>query len=186
MYLSDPAVNLALFRALAVSLSLDPASPEASSGILRAYAAPPPPESSRQRDLCFYFLVPDPSAPLYMERKPNAGRNSVYAFTPCRLTLVLYGPSAPSRAHLILANLFADGHSNPLSLLRRAGIYPVPPAHPPSVLWEEQDSLYRLRADVTLTVYLLDNSDDTSQHPVPPDLPAAPVEVPPDIVVHSH
>ena len=185
MHPTDPAVNLALFRALAVSLSLDPSSPEASSRILRAYAAPPPPESSRERDLCFYSLVPDPSAPLLTERKPVPGRLAVFTFTPCRLTLMFYGPSAASRAHTVLGNLFADGQSNPLSLLRRSGIYPVPPAHPPSVFWEEQDSFYRLRADAVLTVYLLDNSDDQSAHPVPSDLPVPPVLVPPSVVIHS-
>ena len=185
MYPTDSAVNQAIFQALAVSLSLEPSSPEAASRIFRAYSAPPPPESSRGRDLCFYSLVPDPSAPLLSERKPVSGRLSVYTFTPCRLNLVFYGPNASSCAHIALGNIFADGKSNPLSILRRAGMYPVPPEHPPSVFWEEQDSFYRLRADATLTVYLLDNSDDTAAHPVPPDLPVPPVLEPPSVVIHS-
>ncbi len=180
----DPGVTRTIFQALAVCLGLQPTSPEASVRILRAYADPPPPQSARDRALCFYHLTPDPSAQMISEWTVVDRVYAVYRFIPCILNLVFYGAGAETNALLVRENLFLDGANHPRSILRKAGIYPSRPRNTPAVIWEEEDSLYRKRADLVIPLRLLDNSDEASsgdQHPIPAD----PVEVAPEVVIHK-
>ena len=184
MTADSPTVTRTLFRAIAIALGLAPDSPTASARILRAYADPPPPQSPPDVNLCFFDLSPDPGAPMLTERKVIRGQNAIWRFIPCTLTLVFYGLSSESDAISVRENLFIDGVNHPLSILRNAGIYPVPPAFPPSVLYEEEGSLFRKRADLTIPVRLLDNSDDPSSGSAAvPDAPL--IESPPGILL-SH
>ncbi len=184
MFPDDSAVTCAIHRAVSVSLGLSPSSSEASSRILRAYAAPPPPQAGRNMNLCFFDLSPDPSAPMHTEHRVKNGTNVVFRFMPYTLTLVFYGPSAETDALTVRENLFVDGKDKPRSILRDAGLYPVPPVRPPSVLYEEEGSLYRKRADLVIPVRLLDNSDDPSAGSAV-RLSADLIESPPNIVVHD-
>ena len=180
MIAEETPVTRALFRAIAVSLGLDPASSYANACILRSYADPPPPELDRHTFLCFFDLSPDASAPLYTEHTVQEGVHAVYLYIPYLLNLVFYGRTAESGALLVRSHFFLDGIGKPRAILRDAGIYPVPPAGPPSIVYEEQDSLFRKRADLVIPLRLLDNSDDS---PAPgPD--ADPIESPPDIIPH--
>ena len=162
MLADHPTVTHTLFQAIARALCISPDSSTAAARILRAYATPPPPQVPADINLCFFDLSPDPGVQMLTERKVIRGRNEIYRFIPCTLTLVFYGPSSETDAITVRDNLFVDGVNRPLSILRNAGIYLVPPAFPPSVLYEEEGSLFRKRADLTIPVRLLDNSDNAS------------------------
>ena len=160
MFGDNAAVTQAIFRAIAVSLGLSPSSPKASARILRSYALPPPPQSPKDANLCFFDLSPDPHATMLTEQTVNRGVHAIYRFIPYTLTLVFYGPSSETDALRVRDNFFVDGAAHPLSILRKAGIYPIPPTIPPSVVYEEEGSLFRKRADLVISIRLLDNSDD--------------------------
>ncbi len=179
MFGDNAAVTQAIFRAIAVSLGLTPSSPEASARVLRSYASPPPPQSPRDANLCFFDLSPDPHAPMLTEHAVLRGVHAIYRFIPYTLTLVFYGPSSETDALRVRDNFFVDGAAHPLSILRKVGIYPIPPTHPPSTLYEEEGSLFRKRTDLVLSVRLLDNSDDTPSGSLSVD----PIAAPPDMLI---
>ena len=181
MFGDDPALSRAIFRAVSAALSLPPE--EASSQILQAYTSPPPPQTERERNLCFYHLAPDITFPLLRETTVRSGRMDIYRFIPYQLFLVFYGADAESWALRCRENLFQDGAAHPLGILRKAGLYLIPPAAPPAVFWEESDSLYRKRADLVLNVRLLDNTDaPSSPHPSPTQ---ETVNFPPEVILHT-
>ncbi len=181
MFSDDPALSRAVFQAVSTALSLPPE--EASSRIFRAYASPPPPQADRDRNLCFYHLAPDVTFPLLRETTVRTGRMDIFRFIPYQLFLVFYGADSESWALRCRENLFQDGAAHPLGILRRAGLYLIPPSAPPSVFWEESDSLYRKRADLVLNVRLLDNTDaPSSPHPSPAQETVA---FPPEVVLHA-
>ncbi len=180
MFGDNPNITKAIFRAIAVSLGLSPSSPEASSRILRAYASPPPPQSPRDANLCFFDLSPDPHAPMLTEHAVLRGVHAIYRFIPYTLTLVFYGPSSETDALRVRDNFFVDGAAHPLSILRKAGIYPIPPTVPPSTLFEQEGSLFRKRTDLILFLRFLDNSDEFPSG----SLSADPIESPPETIIH--
>ena len=158
MFGDDPRLHEALFKALRLALGIPSA--EAPARLLRAYASPPPPQGSREENLCFWHLTPDLSAPLLRETQVKSGRSQHFRFLPYQLVLVFYGPEAETWALRARENLYIDGIANPLGILRHAGLYLIPPTQPPSILWEEFGSQYRKRADLILNARLLDNSDE--------------------------
>ena len=157
MFGNDPRLLAAVYEALRKALLLSPE--EGAGRIFRAYADPPPPQVNRDMDLCFYHLTPDAAAPMLREQMLRNGRWAVFRFIPCRLFLVFYGNAAETWALRARENLFTDGADAPRGLLRKAGLYLLPPVSPPAVLREEEGSLYRRRADLTLDARLADNSD---------------------------
>ena len=58
----------------------------------------------------------------------------------------------PENARKIRAFLFLDGSGLPRSILRKAGIRPVPDPPEPLALHEPEGSLWRLRADLTVSL----------------------------------
>jgi hypothetical protein len=52
--------------------------------------------------------------------------------------------------------LSLDGSGFPRQILRVAGIFPIPDPPPPSILYEEEGSLWRKRADLTITLRVRD------------------------------
>ena len=180
MFPDQPFVHQTLFRAISVSLGLIPDSEAAAARILRAYQAPLPAQSAREMNLCFYDLSPDVSSPMFTEHAVLRGIHGIYRFMPYLLSLVFYGPFAETDALLLRENLFIDGAGCPRSILRQAQVFPVPAVRPPSVLYEETDSLYRKRADLVIPLRILDNSDD----PASGALPANPITVAPEIIPH--
>ena len=170
MFGDHSAVTQTIFRAIAVSLGLAPSSSEASARILRAYASPPPPQASLNDNLCFFDLNPDRNAQMLTERSVILGVNAIYRFIPYTLTIVFYGSTAETDAIRVRDNLFVDGAAHPLSILRKAGIYPIPPTGPPTVVYEEEGAMYRKRADLVLSVRILDNSDDKDSSSLEADL----------------
>ena len=167
-----PNLRTAVFRALAACLDLPPESPEAAAMLLRAYADPPPPQAPPETNLCFYDLSPDPAAPMLTERDVHRGAHAIFRFMPYSLTLVCYGPDCESNALMIRENLFIDGARRPRAILRSAGIYPVPPAAPPVVLYEEEGARFRKRADLSVALRIRDDREG---------LPADPLDIPPEV-----
>ena len=150
------AVNMALYEALCACLGLNPSSVEAASRIAPAYAEPENPvRPPRNRNILYYALekeeTPDGWALTYPGAvKPSSVSDSTVFCVSCYLlTVICYGPDAESTALKIRANLFLD---EPRRILRRADVFPVPGAAQPAVLHEEEGSLWRLRADVTIPV----------------------------------
>ena len=180
MLMTDSTFKTTIRQALCACLNLSPTSPEASARILRSYASPPPPQSPRDANLCFFDLSPDPHAPMLTEHAVLRGVHAIYRFIPYTLTLVFYGPSSETDALRVRDNFFVDGAAHPLSILRKAGIYPIPPTFPPSTLFEQEGSLFRKRTDLILSLRLLDNSDEFPSG----SLSADPIVSPPETVIH--
>ena len=96
---------------------------------------------------------------------------------PFRLLLVCYGPHCETYAHKIRSFLFLDGSGFPRSILRKSGIYPVPNPPQPELLFEPEGSLFRRRADLTISLRVKDTLIYPNTRPA--------ITVPPAVVVHS-
>ena len=152
-------IRTALYFALCACFGLPPSSAQASVLIREAYQEPEnAPRPPRSTDVIYYSLTPDPAAteapPAYSADNPAQSSHTpaVSAFSAYRLQLVCYGPNAPENARKIRAFLFLDGSGLPRSILRKAGIRPVPDPPEPLVLHEPEGSLWRLRADLTVSL----------------------------------
>ena len=96
----------------------------------------------------------DPVSTTYNPETAGAGRNSVTVYTTLKyqLIIVCYGPDAEEYALRIRSMLYLDGSGFPRRILREAGIYPVPDPPQPAILYEEEGSLWRKRADLTISL----------------------------------
>ena len=146
-----------IYHALCACLGLSPASSEASVLIREAYQEPEnAPQPPRTADVIYYSVTPDlyaaepPAA--YAEENPSLSSHipAVTMFTAWNLLLVCYGPHAADYARRIRALIFIDGAGMPRSILRKAGLYPLPCPAEPAVGHEPEGSLWRLRADLTI------------------------------------
>ena len=162
--ISESAVfHTAIFDALCACLNLDKTSAEAVSLIHEAYAEPenvqrPP----RNRNVIYWTALQDPAgdpvSTFYEPEAAGAGRNTTVVYTTLKyqLIIVCYGPAAEEHARRIRSMLFLDGSGSPRKILRDAGIWPVPDPPQPSVLHEEEGSLWRRRADLTISLRVRD------------------------------
>jgi len=162
-------MNETIYRALCACLGLQSSSMQAPVLIREAYREPEnAPRPPRSADVVYYSIAPDPAAreapPAYMEE--NAFRDShipaVSLFSAWTLTVVCYGPHALSNARKIRAFLYVDGPGFPRSILRKAGIRPVPDPPEPMLLHEPEGSLWRTRADLTVSL----RAEEKETHPV--------------------
>ena len=134
-------------------------------------------------DVIYYFVMPDVSAPepppAYLAENPSQSMHTpaVSSYAAYTLQVVCYGPHAEENARKIRALLFIDGAGMPRSILRKAGIRPVPYPAEPLVLHEPEGSLWRLRADLTVSL----RADDKETHPVR----RGAVTVPPAVIIHN-
>ena len=69
-----------------------------------------------------------------------------------------------------------DGAGLPRSILRKAGVWPVPSPPFPTILHEETGSLWRKRADLSITLRVLDRSRYST--------PQSPIQTPPPVIIH--
>ena len=101
--------------------------------------------------------APDPAAAAY-GTEGGAGRNTTVVYTTLKyqLIIVCYGPACEEYALRIRSVLYLDGSGFPRRILRSAGIFPVPDPPQPSVLYEEEGSLWRKRADLTVSLRVLE------------------------------
>lgn len=165
MLASDPALREALFRALSACLGLTRNTAAASSLIRPAYTEPENPlRPPRDRNVIYMDLQQEdvpaerclailPAADPDSTASRGVTLRTVQAF---RLVLVCYGPDAEDHAHRIRTRLFLDGPGQPRAILRAAGIFPVPHPPQPVLLHEPENSLWRTRADCTVSLRVTD------------------------------
>ena len=72
------------------------------------------------------------------------------------LVIVCYGPACEAYASRIRHMLYLNGSGFPRQILRNAGIFPVPDPPQPALLHEEEGSLWRKRADLTIQLRVWD------------------------------
>ena len=148
----------AVFDALCSCLNLNKNSSEAIRLIHEAYAEPENvPRPPRNRDVIYWSLERDyASDPVSTAcNAEGSGRSHipvVYTTLKYQLIIVCYGPACEEYAQRICSLLFLDGSGFPRKILRDAGIYPVPDPPQPTVLHEEEGSLWRDRADLTISL----------------------------------
>ncbi len=159
----DAAFHAAVFDALCACLNLDKDSAEAIALIHEAYAEPenvPRPPGSR--NVVYWTVLQDLSSnPVSTEYNAEAGSAGshvpvVNTTLKYQLVIVCYGPDCKENASRIRSMLFLDGSGFPRRILRSAGIYPVPDPPQPSLLYEEEGSLWRKRADLTIQLRVRD------------------------------
>ena len=161
MISESSSFHTAVFDTLCACLNLTEA--EGVSLIREAYAEPENvPRPPRNRNVIYWTVLqdpaPDPVATAVMESSPGTGRNTpvVYTTLKYQLIIVCYGPACEEHAHRIRSMLYLDGYGLPRKILRNAGIWPVPDPPQPALLHEEEGSLWRKRADLTVSLRVRD------------------------------
>ena len=81
---------------------------------------------------------------------------SIRSFLAYRLHVICYGDRSEEYAHRIRSMLYLDEAGKPRAILRAAGIYPIPNPPEPLLLHEEANSLWRKRADLTISLRVTD------------------------------
>ena len=176
-------MNIAIYSALCACFGLSPTSAEAALLIREAYQEPENnPRPLRSADVIYYSAEPDTAAaempPAYaLTRRGAAFGESVDLFAAFRLLVVCYGPHALENARKIRAFLFVDGANCPRSILRQAGLYPVPQPPEPLLLREPEGSLWRQRADLTVSF----RAEEKETHP----MRRGAVAIAPAVLIHS-
>ena len=163
MISSDSVFNTTIFRALCACMELSPSSADASA-LIRPFPNDPesPPALDRSVNVIYYDVTPE-SAPdagyqTFTSDDPTAtsAKPAVSSFLPYRLTLISYGPDCEAYAHRIRSFIYLDGSGYPRSILRKAGIFPVPRPSMPVLIDEEEGTLLRRRADLFIPLRVMD------------------------------
>jgi len=159
MFFSKKPHHTAIFDAFCACLGLKRDSREAAALIHEAYAEPEnAPRPPRNRNVIYWTLLQDPASDpvstVYDPEPAGAGRNTVMVYTTLKyqLVIVCYGPASEEYALRIRSMLYLDGSGFPRRILREAGIYPIPDPPQPSLLYEEEGTLWRKRADLTISL----------------------------------
>ena len=159
MISESSSFRTAVFDALCACLNLSPHSREAIALIQEAYTEPENvPRPPRNRNVIYWTVIQDPNtdpvSTAYDVEQTGSGRHTpvVYTTLKYRLIIICYGPAAEAYAHRIRSMLYLDGSGFPRRILRDAGIYPIPDPPQPSILHEEEGSLWRKRADLTVSL----------------------------------
>ncbi len=157
MLSESSSFRAAIFDALCACMNL-PAE-EGIKLIHEAYAEPENvPRPPRNRNVIYWTILQDPTADpaaaAYCIEAGGAGRNTTVVYTTLKyqLIIVCYGPACEEYALRIRHMLFLDGSGFPRRILRDAGIYPIPDPPQPALLHEEEGSLWRKRADLTISL----------------------------------
>ena len=155
MISESSAFHTAIFDALCACLNLS-----AEDGIKlihEAYAEPENvPRPGRNKNVIYWTVLQDPAFdPISTSWNAEAGNTGshvpvVYTTLKYQLVVVCYGPACEEYASRIRHMLFLDGRGFPRQILRAAGIFPVPDPPQPQLLHEEEGSLWRKRADLTV------------------------------------
>lgn len=166
----------AIFTTLCACFSLSPDSPEAAYRFRPAYPSnetlPQPP---RNKDVCYYALfpesAPDPQ-PLTVSRDDPL-KDIWHRVIPISLHFYFYGPHADADALQTRTMLFTDSIR---ALLRTAGIIPIPSPPVPISLPEIEGTLWRHRADLALSLRILQQIET----------PATSITVPPELLITNN
>ena len=161
MISESSAFHTAIFDALCASLNLTEA--EGVNLIHEAYAEPENvPRPPRNRNVIYWTVLQDPSPdPVSTVYSAAAAEPGTHIPTVCttlkyKLLIVCYGPACEEYARRIRQMFYLDGRFFPRQILRNAGIFPVPDPPQPQLLREEEGSLWRKRADLTLSLRVRD------------------------------
>ena len=175
-------MNATVYKALCACFGLSSSSSEASILIHPACQEPEnAPRPPRTADVIYYSLQPDTGAPeappAYAAENPSAAAHTpaVLSFSAWKLQIICYGPHAEENARRIRALIFIDGAGMPRSILRKAGIRPVPYPPEPLLLHEPEGSLWRQRADLTIAL----RAEEKQTHPAR----RGAITVPPAVVI---
>ena len=178
----NPAFHTAIFDALCACLNLNKTSAEALALIHEAYAEPENvPRPPRNRNVIYWTVLQDLSSdPVSTEYNAEAGNSgshapTVYTTLKYQLIIVCYGPAAEEHAWRIRQMLYLDGPGFPRRILRAAGIWPVPDPPQPSILHEEEGSLWRRRADLTVQLRVRDEQRGQAR---------GNIQSPPAVIIH--
>ena len=163
MISESSSFHTAIFDALCACLNLNKTSAAAAALIHEAYAEPENvPRPPRNRNVIYWTILQDPAADpvstAWNAETVSAGNHTPVVTTTLKyqLIIVCYGPAAEEYAHRIRSMLYLDGSGFPRQILRAAGIYPIPDPPQPSLLYEEEGSLWRKRADLTISLRVRD------------------------------
>ena len=160
--LSESSVfHTAIFDALCACLNLSAA--EGIKLIHEAYAEPENvPRPARTKNVIYWTALQDPAAdPVSTEWNAGVGSAGTHLPIVCttvkyNLVIVCYGPACEEYASRIRHMLYLDGRGFSRQILRNAGIFPVPDPPQPTLLHEEEGSLWRKRADLTIQLRVRD------------------------------
>ena len=163
MISESASFHTTIFDALCACLSLNRNSAEAVKLIHEAYAEPENiPRPPKNRNAIYWTalqdLYSDPVSTVYNAGSAGSGSHMpvVYTTLKYQLIIVCYGPACEEYAHRIRQMLYLDGSGFPRQILREAGIFPIPDPPQPSILHEEEGSLWRRRADLTISLRVRD------------------------------
>ena len=161
----------AVFDALCVCLNLTES--EGVELIHEAYAEPENvPRPTRNKNVIYWTVLQDPSAdPVSTEWNNETGTSGTHLPMVCttvkyNLVIVCYGPACEEYARRIRHMFYLDGRFFPRQILRDAGIFPVPDPPQPSLLHEEEGSLWRKRADLTIQLRVRDEQMAQSRNAI--------------------
>ena len=143
-----------IYQALCACFGFSPSSEEAAALFCEAYLEGESiPQLPRNKDIIFYWEEPAPGALVVPQEYANMfPKFSMYNFPEHLLHVTCYGPNAVENAKKIRALLFLDGANCPRRILRQEGIYPVPEPDGPVQSFEQEGSLWRKRADLTVSL----------------------------------
>ena len=162
MISESSSFHTAIFDALCACLGLDKTSAAAVALIHEAYAEPENvPRPGRNKNVVYWSVLQEPGTVVPEAYNAEAGASGthtpiVYSTLKYQLVIVCYGPACEAYASRIRSILFLDGAGFPRRILRNAGIFPVPDPPQPSLLYEEEGSLWRKRADLTVSLRVRD------------------------------
>ena len=163
--------HTAIFDALCACLNLTES--EGVELIHEAYAEPENvPRPARNKNVIYWTVLQDPSAdPVSTEWNNKTGTSGTHLPMVCttvkyNLVIVCYGPACEEYARRIRHMLYLDGSGFPRRILRNAGIFPVPDPPEPSLLHEEEGSLWRKRADLTIRLRVRDEQTAQSRNAI--------------------
>ena len=161
----------AVFDALCACLNLSAA--EGIKLIHEAYAEPEnAPRPARNKNVIYWTILRDPASdPVSTEWNAAGSTAGSHLPTVCttakyNLVIVCYGPACEAYASRIRHMLYLDGRGFPRQILRAAGIFPIPDPPQPSLLHEEEGSLWRRRADLTVSLRVRDEQTAQARNSV--------------------
>ena len=189
MISESSSFHTAIFDALCACLNLNKTSAAAAALIHEAYAEPENvPRPGRNKNVIYWTVLQDPSSDpvstAYAAEKGDGPARSANAepqdcprrsgtHTPVvcttlkyQLVIVCYGPACEEYALRIRHMLYLDGSGFPRRILRDAGIFPVPDPPQPSLLHEEEGSLWRKRADLTISLRVREEQPGPSRNSI--------------------
>ena len=150
-------LNDVIFSVLCACMGVLEDSAEAAEMIIPAYQEPEMAvRAPRKRDVVYYDVEPDVPREGNWETVDLSGeRPAVSGFLAFKLIVVCYGPHCVENAHTIRYFMNLDGDGMPRSIMRKAGIWVEGSPLGPTVLHEEEGSLWRKRADLVFSMRVL-------------------------------